>query len=147
MTPEQLQAIKERVEKATVGPWRLDLWDGLLISGFTKRVVLKGGQGKAIKAASEDINFIAHAREDVPVLVAEVERLQQEKEALEFQLKVSINHAETVAEELEVEVAENERLREALEDIQDIELNRLASYEEMEMKRIAAQVLEGDSND
>lgn len=73
MTPEQLQAIKDRADKATVGPWRLDLWDGLLISEVTKGVVLKAGQGRVVKGASEDIKFIAHAREDIPALVAEVE--------------------------------------------------------------------------
>lgn len=73
MTEEQLQVIKERVENSTQGPWRLDLWDGLLISEVTKGVILKAGQGRLIKAASEDIKFIAHAREDVPALITELE--------------------------------------------------------------------------
>lgn len=42
---------------------------------------------------------------------------------------------------------EIERLRAALEDIQEIELNRLSSYEEMEMKRIVAQTLAGETID
>jgi|GEM_PF-1595499 len=91
----------------------------------------------------DNAEFIKHAITDVPALVAEVEYLREmlrdtrkivrrkvrevktlqnackkhkaKQEALEFQLKVSIMHAEELDEELEAEVAENEQLREALE--------------------------------
>ena len=110
VTEQELQVIKKRVEGATVGPWRLDLWDGLLISEVTKGVVLKAGQGRMIKAASEDVKFIAHAREDIPALIAEVERL---REALEFYANERVYMA-NIGFRKEVSVDGGEKARKAL---------------------------------
>lgn len=55
MTPERLDEIEERAEAANSAPWSLEYSDFL---------------------------FIAHARQDVPDLVAEVRRLQAENEEL-----------------------------------------------------------------
>lgn len=137
MNQEQLNAVKERVAKATSGPWEYDneergIWNN---GGFNYL--------GTVTLSHIDADFIANAREDVPALVAEVEYLREmlrdtrkivrrkvsevktlqnackkhkaKQEALEFQLKVSIMHAEELDEELEAEVAENEQLREALE--------------------------------
>lgn len=78
MNPEQLNAIKERVAKATQGPWEYDedergIWN-------------KGGFNYlgTVTLSHNSAEFIAHAREDVPALVAEVERLRQ---VLEFYAK------------------------------------------------------------
>lgn len=137
MDQEQLNAIKERVAKATPGPWEYDedergIWN-------------KGGFNYlgTVTLSHNSAEFIAHAREDVPALVAEVEYLRgmlrdtrkivrqkvkevktlqnacknhkAKQEALEFHLKVSIHHAEELDVELEAEVTENEQLRKALE--------------------------------
>ena len=73
-----LKAIRERAEKATAGPWKVKdsgwpnkpvvvsegtatLGEGLLHLGILRR---------------EDAEFIAHACEDIPALLAEVERLE-----------------------------------------------------------------------
>ncbi|NDO78254.1 hypothetical protein GKZ75_08460 [Kocuria indica] len=72
MTREQLDAIRERADSATEGRWAwqedavLLAWDGEEASW-----VLDHGA-----AFPEDAEFIAHAREDVPALLAEVERLR-----------------------------------------------------------------------
>ncbi|WP_427110869.1 hypothetical protein [Lysinibacillus xylanilyticus] len=72
MNAEQLNAIKERVAKVTPGPWcvggAIDIHDAC------------GEEVAAVWDGGPDIEFIAHAREDVPALVAEVERLQQQLE-------------------------------------------------------------------
>lgn len=78
MNAEQLNAIKERVAKATPGPWDEmdDLFviegDGLIIGELIAKTEIKA-----------DAEFIAAAREDVPALVAEVERLQNRCELYE----------------------------------------------------------------
>lgn len=61
-----LQPIKDRYEAATEGPWD---YDGAMIWAPS---------GVIFKVDYEDPNadFIAHARTDIPILVAEVERLR-----------------------------------------------------------------------
>ncbi|MDM5229675.1 hypothetical protein [Lysinibacillus pakistanensis] len=95
MNQEQLNAIKQRVEKATIGPWCVNeeidgIYDGCRTvvkapnapSKWATRIVSVGQTRRHIrKDAESNIEFIAHAREDVPALVAEVERL---REALGF---------------------------------------------------------------
>ena len=92
------QAIKARCDAATPGPWISETY------GFTGKNWLVGSvftgsthetsclvhittdhlhaseytHGEAIS----DVDFIAHAREDVPALLAEVERLRGEVERL-----------------------------------------------------------------
>lgn len=74
MTQERLDAIRERVDKATKGRWdyavtgKLAAWDGNRAAP-----VIDFG-----KIYPEDAEFIIHAREDVPALLAEVERLRND---------------------------------------------------------------------
>lgn len=94
-TPDREQAIRERVENATKGPWAaVERYDG----GATVAMMRdwNKGQGPAwaaeglsgwIHSASDEqparnAEFIAHAREDVPYLLAEVTRLRAEVERL-----------------------------------------------------------------
>lgn len=82
LTNEELQAIKERAEKATPGPW-----NAVPIVDSYEYVVV--GDNKRESVTSEvyerdDAIFIEYAREDVPKLVeallqerAEVERLAE----------------------------------------------------------------------
>ena len=82
-----LEAIKARAAAATEGPWE---WDDSTIGQHWSRpepwaVVVDdevscmdycyGGSSSPIKSDA-DGQFIAHAREDIPALVAEVERLR-----------------------------------------------------------------------
>jgi hypothetical protein len=81
VTPEELAAIKARVEAATPGPmvpyehgstlgWSFDTEDGTLPCGI-----------RGMFERREDAVFYALARDDVPALVAEVEQLQQALES------------------------------------------------------------------
>lgn len=72
MTPADLAAIEERCSAATDGPWRHD--------GF--QLVYCDELGDIANATSNDAAFIAHARSDVPALLAEVRRLQADNERL-----------------------------------------------------------------
>ena len=87
MTPEQLAAIRARAEAATPGPWRVveDIEWGTgaaeyhwyrYVDGPTDYGDEYGYEYQIL--SREDAAFIAHAREDIPALVAEVERLQAE---------------------------------------------------------------------
>lgn len=74
MTDEQLAEIEARANAATPGPWvqsQRDTWMVYRDGGGTPEVDVGGGYD-----TKENANFIAHARSDVPALVAEVRRLR-----------------------------------------------------------------------
>ena len=79
MTKEQLEAIKRRADSATRGRWN---YDGSFVRScfgdemehFICRI---GDDLPYSRDDNENAEFIAHARTDVPALVAEVERLMK----------------------------------------------------------------------
>lgn len=88
MLDSDLDAIEARANAATPGPWEANGAD------VTTRYISHGKGLVRWQIASyvdpRDLTFIAHAREDVPALVAEVRRLrgiEQEMEDLEEQLQ------------------------------------------------------------
>ena len=80
MTKEELNEIKARAEAATPGPWDIGheappLYasnQDIVASRFCKIIFL----GNKNFDLYRDARFIARARQDIPALVAEVERLQ-----------------------------------------------------------------------
>jgi hypothetical protein len=93
-----IEAVRARADAATEGPWLI--WDGFgpNVHGEMgaarigpelshSRAIFAGshpGEG-TISGTAADMEFIAHAREDVPALCAEVERLREvEAAAREF---------------------------------------------------------------
>ena len=85
MTQERLDEIQEREAKATEGPWGVDgpaqcgPGDSLAVYH-----VEDGGTVAYVQPSWDDAEFIAHAREDIPALLAEVERLSRRNEDLEY---------------------------------------------------------------
>ena len=74
-----LAAIRARCEVATPGPWRYRSWLESQWSGSTHHVVETGVglPGNVVNDASEqDAAFIAHAREDLPRLLARLEEMR-----------------------------------------------------------------------
>lgn len=82
MTQERLDAIQERVDTATRGPWAVDSddpayiiypekggWDGLVIAHVVE-------QDGALFPVEHNGSLIAHAPQDLADLLAEVERLR-----------------------------------------------------------------------
>lgn len=120
MTDDELSAIEALAEAATPGPWKYD-WGNWDVEGpMPDRYVVAaldassrepsfGGQEPNPVAAPTDGEFIAHARTDVPRLVAEVRRLQKHTTPL-------VVAALERAARLEVE---NARLRDVVEAIKD----------------------------
>ncbi|MEH7521745.1 hypothetical protein V7149_00460 [Bacillus sp. JJ1503] len=105
LTNEQLDAIRERVEKATSGPWFVKY-------GLDSAEVFVGDKRWIVAEIPKVSNaeFIAHAREDVPKLIAEIERLNEAIQQLsENREKWRISHGELEAD--------NHRLSDALSRI------------------------------
>jgi hypothetical protein len=74
ISDEELAAIKERTEQATPGPWtnhEEEVVGQEVVDPAGRTLVdVRGDHEEA------DAEFIAHAREDVPALLAEIERLR-----------------------------------------------------------------------
>jgi len=69
MTPERLADIKARAEAATPGPWGAVDFALSTYCGFNN-------DSLAEPSTFEDAVFIAYSRQDIPDLIAEVERLR-----------------------------------------------------------------------
>lgn len=75
MTDEQLAEIRLRCEAATEGPWHTDCGDVWAYDEKSEELVIATIDG-AFGNDDADLAFIAHARADIPALLAEVERLR-----------------------------------------------------------------------
>lgn len=92
MTDQELRAIRERERKATKGPWEVSVpWNkkdrAYVVHHDTEfkdaDVFSQGGSLSAGgHARLEDAVFTAHARQDIPALLAEVDRLRAELAAV-----------------------------------------------------------------
>lgn len=91
----QLAAITARVEKATDGPWfcqetgRVIDGEGYLIADEDSGIV-----------ECSDAEFIAHARQDIPYLLAALTRLQAERDAAHLRMVNAVNVAEEQQERI-----------------------------------------------
>jgi len=72
LTPKREQEIRARDAAATPGPWSANEPTGFVVDPTGQPLAIFGG-GLQDRA---DAAFIAHAREDVPTLLAEIERLR-----------------------------------------------------------------------
>lgn len=74
-----LEEIKERESGAAPGPW-------VIVEPFKNEVYIEGGNKRSVAyiihddderhTQKADADFIAHAREDIPVLISEIKRLR-----------------------------------------------------------------------
>ena len=94
-----IAAIKARADKATAGPWAWNSRHGL---GAPNRLVMwpshEYGCDLDIEGEEADLDFIAHARTDIPDLIAALEaseaarvKAEQERDALKDALTNSCN--------------------------------------------------------
>lgn len=77
-TPLDLDAIKARAEAATEGPWEAHALDGFewSVDRIGDNDDDSGNEVATVWVTGADAAFIAHARTDVPMLLAELERLR-----------------------------------------------------------------------
>ena len=73
INPDELAAMKAREKAATKGPWvvGMRIMDMFSIDTVDREAYLGD------ICSEQDSEFIAHARQDIPKLLAEVERLQK----------------------------------------------------------------------
>ena len=76
LTDERIAEIKKRCEQATLGPWKSYIEKREKISG-SSFIQTAGEDIYLTGATTEDQDFIAHARQDIPDLLAEIERLRK----------------------------------------------------------------------
>lgn len=92
LTEERIAEIRGREKAATQGPWRAKCEileadecgnataEMTYVSTNDKGICILYGRGHDDANTQEDATFIAHAREDIPALLDEVERLRAENE-------------------------------------------------------------------
>ena len=111
ISQEQLKEIEVRCEKATEGPWRDCGLDEFNVQYYADNVVCLLGEAGHIIFSSDpvgnpkgigNVKFIAHSRSDIPLLLAEVKRLQ----------RMSKSYDETL-----VKLAESQERNEKLESL------------------------------
>lgn len=96
MTDKELKEIRERCNKATPGPWKWeetedqksgrewgDLGEILVTQSGDEVLSANGYDYTSVEVSKNDAAFIAHAREDIPALLAEIERLTTKVSILE----------------------------------------------------------------
>lgn len=78
ISDDELDAIQARADSATPGPWRARAC-GEIVAGRHVVATSDGGGGSVWVEwrSEEDKRFAAHARTDIPRLVAEVRRLKK----------------------------------------------------------------------
>lgn len=81
-----LEAIEARCKAATPAPWA-PLYGGLDVVGPSGKCITSPGDAhiSSVEECMGNGQFIAHAREDVPTLIAEVRRLRALLEAKEVE--------------------------------------------------------------
>jgi len=112
MKQVELDIIKARCEAATPGPWTWHIGGGHdWLGPEGGPAVLDDGSAageyqQVIAGDSPDGEFIAHAREDIPMLVAEVERLRAEVIQLQADRKLCFEEWSAEATQLQAEVTQ-----------------------------------------
>ena len=84
LSTDELREIRARVDAATPGPWEsfVEGRDHTSGADFIRTGGLRDDcpdlyvQHESRPAPTHDLDFIAHARQDIPRLIAEVERLR-----------------------------------------------------------------------
>jgi hypothetical protein len=87
LTKNVLASIKKRCDAATAGPWIPSI-EGRDHPLGGESVILRGknrekGDLYLIGGTEDDYIFIANSRQDIPVLLNEIERLQEELKSCE----------------------------------------------------------------
>lgn len=69
-----LAAVRQRCAMATAGPWKSYI-EGRDHTSGSNFIMTSGEDIELLGATEADQDFIAHARQDIPLLLAEIDRL------------------------------------------------------------------------
>lgn len=86
MTPEEREAIRKRCEAATAGPWEWkDVTESFLFGPESMWVgeVINRELPEPIENSKHDVEFIAHARTDIPALLSALDEAEKRIASLE----------------------------------------------------------------
>jgi BMFP domain-containing protein YqiC len=117
LSEEQLREIEERVNKATPGPWRLGTYNVWADGERPPRLICDADTALAVRERfmmdQDDANsdFIAHARQDTPSLLATIRELQARLDDSEHGFKLALGDSgeyRRQVEELQARVLELE---------------------------------------
>lgn len=75
LSDNELSAIRERAEKATKGPWKAFV-EGRDMQCGSSFIQTRDGDIELLGATEADYDFIANARQDIIVLLDEIEKLR-----------------------------------------------------------------------
>lgn len=76
MNAERIEEIRKRAEAATAGPWKY--YAGCVVTENEGDAVLYANIGEEVDGLDADIEFVEHAREDIPALLAEIDWMRKE---------------------------------------------------------------------
>jgi hypothetical protein len=96
LSQKNLTQIRTRSEEATPAPWIdfIERRDHLSGESFIGRGVSRSEEALYLVGGTDaDIIFVAHARQDIPLLLDEIERLHKEIERLHDEIKMLKNTA------------------------------------------------------
>lgn len=78
ISDDYIRQLKKRIQRATPGPWKSYIEGREEMSG-ADFIMTKGNDIYLEGATKDDQDFIAHARQDIPILLSEIERLLSAK--------------------------------------------------------------------
>lgn len=78
LSDNELFAIRQRVEKASKGPWKAFV-EGRDMESGSSFIQTQNEDIELISSNEADYDFIAHARQDIILLLDEVEKLKADK--------------------------------------------------------------------
>ena len=112
-----IAAIKARADKAAAGPWAWNSRHGL---GAPNRLVMwpshEYGCDLDIEGEEADLDFIAHARTDIPDLIAALEAAERERDACAGLASQAVSDMATAQNRITALEAELDRLEERTPD-------------------------------
>ena len=122
MSAPDLNAIRARAAAATKGPWEVERWEDF---GGSPSYSIPGAERfreyrNSIECGEDEATaeFIAHARQDIPALCDEVERLRHYRSLPDGYVWQDYYSPEDVLKIREPLDAENERLRAVIAEVE-----------------------------
>lgn len=151
MDQKQFDAIKERLENATPGPWEIEPLTGLKTNETTIWMDTDDYlevHGISIIKSTHNAIFLLNAIEDVPALLAEVEYVREMLRDTRRIVRTKVSEVTTLQNACRKHkqvnqnlFLENERLRVALREV------LVNSHDKTFAHTIALQALGGEAND